>query len=100
VSLEVVELMATAASPQRAHAASAISSERRGEVLVLFTEDKELRREQLQNAARRGGLPEVAIPRVIVPLDKIPRLGSGKFDYVTLKQMAADTYRESAPTTK
>lgn len=100
VSLEVVELMATAASPQRAHAASAISSERRGEVLVLFTEDKELRREHLQSAARRGGLPEVAIPRVIVPLDKIPRLGSGKFDYVTLKQMAADAYRESAPTTK
>jgi acyl-[acyl-carrier-protein]-phospholipid O-acyltransferase/long-chain-fatty-acid--[acyl-carrier-protein] ligase len=95
VSLEVVELMATAASPQRAHAASAVASERRGEVVVLFTEDRQLRREQLQAAARERGLPEVAIPRVIVAMEKIPRLGSGKFDYVTLKQLAAERYRES-----
>ncbi|MCC6585753.1 MAG: AMP-binding protein [Bryobacterales bacterium] len=97
VSLETVEAIANAASPQKAHAASAVSSDRRGEVLVLFTEDKQLRRDQLQAAARQRGFAEVAIPRIVVPMDKIPRLGSGKFDYVTLKQMAAEQYSESTP---
>jgi acyl-[acyl-carrier-protein]-phospholipid O-acyltransferase/long-chain-fatty-acid--[acyl-carrier-protein] ligase len=87
VSLEVVEQIAAAASP-RAHAATAASSERRGETIVLFTEDRELRREQLAAAARQAGHPEVAIPRSVVWVEKLPRLGSGKVDYVTLKAMA------------
>jgi acyl-[acyl-carrier-protein]-phospholipid O-acyltransferase/long-chain-fatty-acid--[acyl-carrier-protein] ligase len=87
VSLEVVEQIAAAASP-RAHAATAASSERRGETIMLFTEDRDLRREQLAAAARQAGHPEVAIPRSVIWVEKLPRLGSGKVDYVTLKAMA------------
>lgn len=88
VSLEVVEAIAQAASPKHAHAAVARKDATRGEVLVLFTEDGALRRDQLVQASRARGAPEVAVPRFIEPVDKLPRLGTGKIDYVTLNQRA------------
>jgi len=89
VSLEVVERIASVASPMRAHAAVSRKDANRGEVLVLYTEDRNLRRDQLTEAARRIGAPEVAVPRKIEYIEKLPRLGTGKFDYVTLNTMAA-----------
>jgi acyl-[acyl-carrier-protein]-phospholipid O-acyltransferase/long-chain-fatty-acid--[acyl-carrier-protein] ligase len=89
VSLEVVERIAVEASPRFAHASVSRKDPNRGEVLVLYTEDRNLRREQLVEAARRLGAPEVAVPRKIEVIDKLPRLGTGKTDYVTLNQMAA-----------
>jgi acyl-[acyl-carrier-protein]-phospholipid O-acyltransferase/long-chain-fatty-acid--[acyl-carrier-protein] ligase len=88
VSLEVVERIAAVASPTRAHAAVSRKDPNRGEVLVLYTEDRNLRRDQLTEAARRIGAPEVAVPRKIEYIEKLPRLGTGKFDYVTLNAMA------------
>ena len=90
VSLEVAEQIALAASPTKAHAATAASDTRRGEVIVLFTEDRELHREQLIAAARELNLPVVAIARSVVAVDKLPRLGSGKVDYLLLKAMAQE----------
>jgi acyl-[acyl-carrier-protein]-phospholipid O-acyltransferase/long-chain-fatty-acid--[acyl-carrier-protein] ligase len=90
VSLELVEQMALAASPGRAHAATTVASERRGEVILLFTEDPLLRREQVHAAVHSRGLPEVVVPRQVIPIDKLPRLGSGKVDYVRLKETAQE----------
>ncbi len=88
ISLEVVERIAAAASPQFVHAASTRSDASKGEALVLFTTDPSLRREQLGTAAKSLGAPELAVPRVIQVLDGIPLLGTGKTDYVQLKKMA------------
>jgi acyl-[acyl-carrier-protein]-phospholipid O-acyltransferase/long-chain-fatty-acid--[acyl-carrier-protein] ligase len=90
VSLEVVEQMAQAASPHRAHAATAVPDSRRGEVIVLCTEDSELRREPLAAVARERGWPELAVPRQIVHVPKLPRLGSGKIDYLQLKALVPE----------
>ncbi|MPN37419.1 Bifunctional protein Aas [bioreactor metagenome] len=88
VSLEVVEKLATATSPAMLHAASSQPDPAKGEALVLFTTDTALGRERLQAAARAGGWPEIAVPRRIVSVDALPLLGTGKIDYVTLKQWA------------
>ncbi len=88
ISLESVEKLALSASSAHMHAASSRSDESRGEMLVLFTTDPNLSREMLQNAAREGGYPEIAVPRKIIHLSAIPLLGTGKTDYVTLKSMA------------
>lgn len=57
-------------------------------MIVLFTQDTELRRASLVAAARQLGLSELAVPRRIVPIKKLPLLGSGKVDYVALQAMA------------
>lgn len=88
VSLEAVEKLAAAASPGAAHAASTQADPARGEAILLFTTDPGLNREQLQAAARDGGWPEIAVPRRLIPVDALPLLGTGKIDYVTLKQWA------------
>ncbi len=88
VSLEVVEQVANTAAPDKEHAASAICDTQRGECIVLFTTDKKLKREDLQIVAKNLGLPELAVARKLIVVEEIPLLGTGKTDYVTLKQLA------------
>lgn len=88
VSLETVEKIAHTAAPDCQHAASTQTDANRGENIVLFTTDPDLKREDLQIVAKNLGAPELAIARKIIRVDEIPLLGTGKTDYVTLKQMA------------
>ena len=88
VSLEVVEQIANLASPGGQHAATTQADAQRGENILLFTTDPALSREALLNAARQLGSPELAIARKIMQVAGLPLLGTGKIDYVTLKQMA------------
>jgi acyl-[acyl-carrier-protein]-phospholipid O-acyltransferase/long-chain-fatty-acid--[acyl-carrier-protein] ligase len=89
ISLEVVERVAALAGTGFAHAASTRADAAKGEAIVLFTTAPSLRREQLAAAARTLGAPELAVPRDIRVVAAIPLLGSGKTDYVRLKEMAA-----------
>ncbi|WP_153111572.1 bifunctional acyl-ACP--phospholipid O-acyltransferase/long-chain-fatty-acid--ACP ligase [Propionivibrio limicola] len=95
ISLEVVEGLAKDAAPVFIHAASTRPDASKGEALVLFTTDPDLRREQLLAAAKRAGAPELAVPRIIRVVKQIPLLGTGKNDYVTLKRMAEENPEES-----
>lgn len=88
VSLETVEKIANTAAPDCQHAASSQTDATRGESIILFTTDPALKREDLQIVAKNLGVPELAIARKIIKVDAIPLLGTGKTDYVTLKQMA------------
>jgi acyl-[acyl-carrier-protein]-phospholipid O-acyltransferase/long-chain-fatty-acid--[acyl-carrier-protein] ligase len=88
VSLETVESIANNASPQHQHAATTSPDAQRGENIILYTTDSTLNREQLSASAKTLGSPELAIARKIICVNALPLLGTGKTDYVTLKQMA------------
>ena len=88
VSLEVVEKIASTSAPEYQHAASTQTDVQRGETIVLFTTDPALKREDLQMVAKNLKQPEIAVARKIVQIVELPLLGTGKTDYVTLKQLA------------
>jgi acyl-[acyl-carrier-protein]-phospholipid O-acyltransferase/long-chain-fatty-acid--[acyl-carrier-protein] ligase len=91
ISLEVVERIAAQAAPGLMHAASSRPDSAKGEAIVLFTTDASLRRERLSAAAKILQAPELAVPRDIRIVDVIPLLGTGKTDYLRLKDWAAQS---------
>ncbi|MDX2072867.1 MAG: AMP-binding protein [Alphaproteobacteria bacterium] len=86
VSLAAVEEFIGQLFPEVAHAAMAVPEERKGEQVVLITEITTLTRQQLASAAREHGFPEIALPKHIISVETVPRLGNGKIDYMSLKE--------------
>jgi len=98
VSLTVTESLASAASPDHAHAVVSLPDPRKGEKLILVTDDKALDRQALRDVARQKGISDLAVPSEILQVDKVPLLGSGKIDYTSTQEFVEDRLGGSAPT--
>jgi acyl-[acyl-carrier-protein]-phospholipid O-acyltransferase/long-chain-fatty-acid--[acyl-carrier-protein] ligase len=59
---------------------------KRGEELVLLTEQIGAERRPLMMQARAEGLSDLNVPRQILVVDKIPLLASGKVDYANAQR--------------
>ena len=90
VSLTVVENCASAVWPDHMHAAAILPDKRRGEQIVLLTDNPEPERSELMTWAQAHGVPEIAVPKKVVSVDSIPVLGTGKTDYVGVTKRAKE----------
>jgi acyl-[acyl-carrier-protein]-phospholipid O-acyltransferase/long-chain-fatty-acid--[acyl-carrier-protein] ligase len=90
VSLSAVESYVSALWPDHNHAVVNLPDARKGERLVLVTEFQDARRDALMAYARENGIGELSIPRTIVKVARVPLLGTGKLDYVSITRLAEE----------
>jgi acyl-[acyl-carrier-protein]-phospholipid O-acyltransferase/long-chain-fatty-acid--[acyl-carrier-protein] ligase len=91
VSLAAVEMIAGDLWPNALSAVVAVPDPRKGERLVVVTQQKDATRSQFQAFARDRGASELMLPSEIMILDKMPVLGSGKVDLVTLAKFVQES---------
>jgi acyl-[acyl-carrier-protein]-phospholipid O-acyltransferase/long-chain-fatty-acid--[acyl-carrier-protein] ligase len=96
VSLAMVENLAAATWPDHQHAAVTIEHERKGEQVVLVTDNPAADRDALLRKAKEMGIGEIMVPRTIMIADAIPVLGTGKLDYVAIRELALGANRKEA----
>ncbi len=89
VSLMSVEMVAEKRWPGFIYGAVNIPDARKGEKIVLFTTCKDVTKDELMSAFKAAGITELGLPSHIIITDHPPLLGTGKFDYVTAKEIAA-----------
>jgi acyl-[acyl-carrier-protein]-phospholipid O-acyltransferase / long-chain-fatty-acid--[acyl-carrier-protein] ligase len=94
VSLAAVEMIVADLWPNALSAVVAVPDPRKGERLIVVTQQKDATRSQVQAFARARGASELMLPSEIMILDKMPVLGSGKVDLVTLAKFVQESVAE------
>lgn len=90
VSLAVCEASASTLWPEHMHAAAAIPDGRKGEQIVLLTTSAEANRADLLGFLQGHGSPELAAPKKVIQVEKIPLLPTGKTDFVAVQRLAIE----------
>ncbi len=90
ISLNAVEGFAAALWPKHNHAAVSLPDPRKGERVVLFSDNPNAKPGDLLQWAQSNGAPEIAVPKRVIPLPEIPVLGTGKTDYAQLQRLAEE----------
>ena len=78
-------------APRCRIAVMAVKDERKGEALLLVTNELRMTLDEVREKLRENGFPNLAIPREIRIVKEIPRLGSGKLDYRKLQTLINET---------
>jgi len=80
VSLAAIEALASDLWPEAQHVVVAIPDVKKGEQLVLVTEQPDAEKRVLQSHIKNAGLPDLWSPKAVMIVNAIPVLGSGKID--------------------
>jgi acyl-[acyl-carrier-protein]-phospholipid O-acyltransferase/long-chain-fatty-acid--[acyl-carrier-protein] ligase len=90
VSLAAVELLAGELWPNNVSAVAAVPDARKGERLILVTDKTGATRADFQAYARSKHAAELMFPSEVMVMDKLPLLGSGKPDLMTLQKLVRE----------
>ena len=88
ISLQAVEDLAAAVWPDCWRAAVTVSDAKKGERLVLVTDEPGAVTASLLAYAQSVGAPDIAVPRKIVKVGEPVLLGTGKTDYAAVQRIA------------
>jgi acyl-[acyl-carrier-protein]-phospholipid O-acyltransferase/long-chain-fatty-acid--[acyl-carrier-protein] ligase len=89
ISLAAIEALAAELWPDHRSAAIAVADPRKGERVLLATDQPDASRAAFQAHAKASGASELMIPSEFLFLPELPVLGSGKVDNATLANMIA-----------
>jgi len=90
VSLSAVEGLTAGLWPDARSVAVSVSDARKGERIVLLTEQADAARAQLSTYAKSKGAADIMVPSEVIVVDRIPMLGSGKTDIAGATKLAND----------
>jgi acyl-[acyl-carrier-protein]-phospholipid O-acyltransferase / long-chain-fatty-acid--[acyl-carrier-protein] ligase len=93
VPMAVGEHLAGHIWPGDVHAVVAVADARKGARLVLVTSCMSAVLDTLLQAANSQGVPGIMVPRRILKLPRLPRLGSGKINYPAVQLLVEDSLR-------
>ena len=96
VSLAAVEALAGALWPDSISAAVALPDPRRGERILLVTQQAGANRADFAAYAKSKGASDLAVPSEVAMIPAIPLLGSGKIDYPGLQNLVAELEQRKA----
>jgi len=103
ISLSAVEMLAADLWPDALSAAVNVPDQRKGERILLYTQQKDANRADFIGFARARHASDLMAPAEVIFMEKLPLLGSGKVDYMALTQIAKEhaqkTARAPAPVT-
>jgi acyl-[acyl-carrier-protein]-phospholipid O-acyltransferase/long-chain-fatty-acid--[acyl-carrier-protein] ligase len=87
VSLTAAEGLVVSLWPDDQHAVIAVADPRKGERLILVTTRANADLNALLAHARQRGVPEIMIPRAMLPVPSMPVLSTGKVDYPAVERL-------------
>ena len=90
VSLAAVEMLAAELWPNNVTAVAAVPDARKGERLIMVTDKNGATRSEFMTYARSKHASELMLPAEVVVLDKLPMLGSGKVDQLTVEKFVRE----------
>lgn len=88
VSLSGVESIVNTLWPEHEHAVVKIPDKKRGEKIILLTNNFTAERRDIVREIQKQGFPEIMVPNAIFFIDSIPLLGTGKIDYLSAEKIA------------
>jgi acyl-[acyl-carrier-protein]-phospholipid O-acyltransferase/long-chain-fatty-acid--[acyl-carrier-protein] ligase len=90
VSLAAVETLAFEAWPDALSAVVAVPDLRKGERLLLYTQRKNATRSEFMAYVKSHGASDLMVPAEVIVMEKLPLLGTGKVDLLSLAKLAAE----------
>ncbi|WP_330083670.1 acyl-[ACP]--phospholipid O-acyltransferase [Methylocystis iwaonis] len=93
VSLAAIEQLAAELWPKALSAAATEIDPRKGERIVLVTQQKDATRADFAAYAKSKGASDLSIPAEVMLVEHVPLLGSGKLDFAAVTKMVRDRNR-------
>lgn len=97
ISLAAIETLAAELWPKALSAVATEIDPRKGERIILVTQQKDATRANFQDYAKSKGAADLMIPAEIMIVDAVPLLGSGKLDFPAITKMVRERGRYVLP---